>query len=146
MGRIKIDQEKFDLVKALLKAGVRKNQVHAITGLSGCTIKNVEDAEDLEEYRRIVDEQFAKKKAYDKAKEHRELFKGLPLDTQSTYTYTYAPVETEQPKVQEGSKKPYTVTMVINVDEEHDKLVAPLTALINNMFDSDNVAVEVQQK
>lgn len=146
MGRIKIDQEKFDLVKALLKAGVRKNQVHTITDLSGCTIKNIEDAEDIEDYRRIVSEQFVKKKAYDKAKEHRELFKGLPLDTQSTYTYTYAPVETEQPKVQEGSKKPYTVTMVINVDEEHDKLVAPLTALINNMFDSDNVAVEVQQK
>lgn len=146
MGSFKVNQDKFDLVKTLLKAGVKKGQIQSISGLSNCTVNNIDKAQDLSHYQDIVREQFAKKKAYDKAKEHRELFKGLPLDTQSTYTYTYAPVEMEQPKVQEGSKKPYTVTMVINVDEEHEKLVAPLTALVNNMFDSDNVAVEAQQR
>lgn len=147
MGSIKVNQEKFDLIKSLLKAGVRRAQVVTITGFSSCTVKNIEDAEDIEDYRRIVDRQFTKKAAYDKAKAVRELSKDLlPLDAQGAYTRAYAPAEAEQPKVQEEPKKAYTVTMVINVDEEREQLVAPLTALINNMFDSNNVAVEVQQR
>lgn len=121
MGSFKVNQDKFDLVKTLLKAGVKKGQIQSISGLSNCTVNNIDKAENLSHYQDIVREQFAKKKAYDDAKANA-------------------------PKVQEGSKKSYTVTMVINVDEEHEKLVAPLTALVNNMFDSDDVAVEAQQR
>lgn len=124
MGYIKVTQDKFDLVKKLLDAGVKMTQIQGIVGLSGCTIANIRDAKDLDDYARIVHEQFEKKRQYDLAKA-QQLAK-----TQ---------------EIQASPKKGYTVTMVINVDEEHDSVVAPLTALVNGIFSSDNVAVEVNK-
>lgn len=129
MGVIKVTQDKFDLVKTLLNAGVKKNQIQEISGFSGCTVKNIEEAENLEHYQLIVREQFRKKDAYDRARAER-------LSGQVSLADLV-------PKVQEATKKSYTVTMVINVDEEHEPLIAPLTALINNMFTPNDVAVEV---
>ena len=119
MASYKVTEESFDLCKKLLSAGVKAVQISKITGFSNCTVNNIKVAVDLDDYRRIVTAQFEKKKAYDDAKANKA-------------------------KVQVKPKKSYTVTMVINVDVEHDNLVAPLTALVNNMFGSDNVAVEGQ--
>lgn len=124
MGYIKVTQDKFDLVKTLLNAGVKMTQIQEIVGLSGCTISNIRDAKDLDDYARIVHEQFEKKRQYDLAKAQQ-----------------LANVQ----EIQASPKKGYTVTMVINVDEEHDSVVAPLTALVNGIFSSDNVAVEVNK-
>lgn len=124
MGYIKVTQDKFDLVKTLLNAGVKMTQIQEIVGLSGCTISNIRDAKDLDDYARIVHEQFEKKRQYDLAKAQQ-----------------LANVQENQA----SPKKGYTVTMVINVDEEHDSVVAPLTALVNGIFSSDNVAVEVNK-
>ena len=137
--RFKVDGKKFNLVKTLDEAGVKAGQIQKIAGISNCTLNNIRHATDLEDYQKIVREQFRKKDAYDKAKEQREILRDLPLDQYITS------VGLEQPKVQEAPKKGYTVTMVINVDEEHDSVVAPLTALINSMFTPNNVAVEVQR-
>ena len=68
MGYIKVTQDKFDLVKTLLNAGVKMTQIQEIVGLSGCTISNIRDAKDLDDYARIVHEQFEKKRQYDLAK------------------------------------------------------------------------------
>lgn len=124
MGYIKVTQDKFDLVKTLLNAGVKMTQIQEIVGLSGCTVSNIRDAKDLDDYARIVREQFEKKRQYDLAK---------------------AQQLTKTQENQTSPKKGYTVTMVINVDEEHDSVVAPLTALVNGIFSSDNVAVEVNK-
>ena len=124
MGYINVTQDKFDLVKTLLNAGVKMTQIQEIVGLSGCTISNIRDAKDLDDYARIVHEQFEKKRQYDLAKAQQ-----------------LANVQ----EIQASPKKGYTVTMVINVDEEHDSVVAPLTALVNGIFSSDNVAVEVNK-
>lgn len=122
MGYIKVTQDKFDLVKTLLNAGVKMTQIQEIVGLSGCTVSNIRGAKDLDDYARIVHEQFEKKRQYDLAKA-QQLAK-----TQ---------------EIQVSPKKGYTVTMVINVDEDHRNMVPPLTALVNSMFSPDNVAVEV---
>lgn len=124
MGYIKVTQDKFDLVKTLLNAGVKMTQIQEIVGLSGCTVSNIRDAKDLDDYARIVHEQFEKKRQYDLAKAQQ-----------------FAKTQ----EIQASPKKGYTVTMVINVDEEHDSVVAPLTALVNGIFSSDNVAVEVNK-
>lgn len=124
MGYIKVTQDKFDLVKTLLNAGVKMTQIQEIVGLSGCTVSNIREAKDLDDYARIVHEQFEKKRQYDMAKAQQ-----------------LANVQ----EIQASPKKGYTVTMVINVDEEHDSVVAPLTALVNGIFSSDNVAVEVNK-
>lgn len=124
MGYIKVTQDKFDLVKTLLNAGVKMTQIQEIVGLSGCTVSNIREAKDLDDYARIVHEQFEKKRQYDLAKAQQ-----------------LANVQ----EIQASPKKGYTVTMVINVDEEHDSVVAPLTALVNGIFSSDNVAVEVNK-
>ena len=124
MGYIKVTQDKFDLVKTLLNAGVKMTQIQDIVGLSGCTVSNIREAKDLDDYARIVHEQFEKKRQYDLAKAQQ-----------------LANVQ----EIQASPKKGYTVTMVINVDEEHDSVVAPLTALVNGIFSSDNVAVEVNK-
>lgn len=120
MGYNKVNEDVFDLVKKLLDAGLKKTQVTKVTGLSNCTVLNIEQSVDIDDYREIVRRQFERKRIYDEAKQ---------LGTAKPAT--------------EG-KKSYTVTMVINVDAEHDNVVAPLTALISNMFDPTNVAVEVQ--
>lgn len=122
MGYIKVTQDKFDLVKTLLNAGVKMTQIQEIVGLSGCTISNIRSANDLDDYARIVHEQFEKKRQYDLAKA-QQLAK-----TQ---------------EIKASPKKGYTVTMVINVDEDRRDMVPPLTALVNSMFSPDNVAVEV---
>ena len=120
MGYNKVNEDVFDLVKKLLDAGLKKTQVTKVTGLSNCTVLNIEQSVDIDDYREIVRRQFERKRVYDEAK------------------------QLEMAKPATGSKKGYTVTMVINVDAEHDNVVAPLTALISNMFDPTNVAVEVQ--
>ena len=120
----KVDQEKFNLVKTLLEAGVKQGQICKIVGLSQCTIMNIDQSVDLEDYREIVAQQFEKKAAYDAAK--------LAATNKAA-------------KPQLRNDKAYTVTMVINVDAEHESLVAPLTALVNNMFFPDNVAVEAKR-
>lgn len=120
MGYNKVNEDVFDLVKKLLDAGLKKTQVTKVTGLSNCTVLNIEQSVDINDYREIVRRQFERKRVYDEAKQ----------------------LETAKPATE--SKKGYTVTMVINVDAEHDNVVAPLTALISNMFDPTNVAVEVQ--
>lgn len=127
---VKVDQEKYDFVKTLIDAGLRTTQIREIAGISDCTVTNIRQSENLEDYRDIVSQQFAKKRAYDLAKA------GLKE----------TPVKAEDPiKVQEGTSQSYTVTMVIGTDEEHQKYVAPLTALINALFESDNVAVECKR-
>ena len=120
MGYNKVNEDVFDLVKKLLGAGLKKTQVTKVTGLSNCTVLNIEQSVDIDDYREIVRRQFERKRVYDEAKQ----------------------LGTAKPATE--SKKGYTVTMVINVDAEHDNVVAPLTALISNMFDPTNVAVEVQ--
>lgn len=120
MGYNKVNEDVFDLVKKLLDAGLKKTQVTKVTGLSNCTVLNIEQSVDIDDYREIVRRQFERKRVYDEAKQ----------------------LVTAKPATE--SKKGYTVTMVINVDAEHDNVVAPLTALISNMFDPTNVAVEVQ--
>lgn len=120
MGYNKVNEDVFDLVKKLLDAGLKKTQVTKVTGLSNCTVLNIEQSVDIDDYREIVRRQFERKRVYDEAKR----------------------LEIAKPATE--SKKGYTVTMVINVDAEHDNVVAPLTALISNMFDPTNVAVEVQ--
>lgn len=120
MGYNKVNEDVFDLVKKLLDAGLKKTQVTKVTGLSNCTVLNIEQSVDIDDYREIVRRQFERKRIYDEAKQ----------------------LGTAKPATE--SKKGYTVTMVINVDAEHDNVVAPLTALISNMFDPTNVAVEVQ--
>lgn len=121
----KVNQDNFDLVKTLADAGVKKIQIKNITGLGPATVDNIINAKDIDDYREIVRKQFERKAEYDKAKEER--------------------VQKEpQIKIAEP-KKSYTVTMVINVDEDHRHNVAPLTALVNSIFTSDNVAVEVQR-
>lgn len=120
MGYNKVNEDVFDLVKKLLDAGLKKTQVTKVTGLSNCTVLNIEQSVDIDDYREIVRRQFERKRVYDEAKQ-------LGMAKPAT-----------------ESKKGYTVTMVINVDAEHDNVVAPLTALISNMFDPTNVAVEVQ--
>ena len=120
MGYNKVNEDVFDLVKKLLDAGLKKTQVTKVTGLSNCTVLNIEQSVDIDDYREIVRRQFERKRVYDEAKQ----------------------LGTAKPATE--SKKGYTVTMVINVDAEHDNVVAPLTALISNMFDPTNVAVEVQ--
>lgn len=120
MGYNKVNEDVFDLVKKLLDAGLKKTQVTKVTGLSNCTVLNIEQSVDIDDYREIVRRQFERKRVYDEAK------------------------RLEMAKPATESKKGYTVTMVINVDAEHDNVVAPLTALISNMFDPTNVAVEVQ--
>lgn len=119
MPSVKVNEESFALVKKLLDAGLNRNQVGKIVDMSGCTIQNIEQSVDLEDYREIVRRQFERKAQYDNAKN------------------VLKPVA--------NGKNSYTVTMVINVDQEHESLVAPLTALINNMFYPDNVAVEAQR-
>ena len=120
MGYNKVNEDVFDLVKKLLGAGLKKTQVTKVTGLSNCTVLNIEQSVDIDDYREIVRRQFERKRVYDEAKQ----------------------LGTAKPA--KKKKKGYTVTMVINVDAEHDNVVAPLTALISNMFDPTNVAVEVQ--
>lgn len=120
MGYNKVNEDVFDLVKKLLDAGLKKTQVTKVTGLSNCTVSNIEQSVNIDDYREIVSRQFERKRVYDEAKR-------LEIVKPSTV-----------------GKKGYTVTMVINVDAEHDNVVAPLTALISNMFDPTNVAVEVQ--
>lgn len=120
MGYNKVNEDVFDLVKKLLDAGLKKTQVTKVTGLSNCTVLNIEQSVDIDDYREIVRRQFERKRIYDEAKQ-------LEIAKPATV-----------------GKKGYTVTMVINVDAEHDNVVAPLTALISNMFDPTNVAVEVQ--
>lgn len=120
MGYNKVNEDVFDLVKKLLDAGLKKTQVAKVTGLSNCTVLNIEQSVDIDDYREIIRRQFERKRVYDEAKQ----------------------LVTAKPATE--SKKGYTVTMVINVDAEHDNVVAPLTALISNMFDPTNVAVEVQ--
>lgn len=137
MGKYKVDQKKFNLVKTLIDSGVNKSQTAKVAGISMKVVYTIIESSDLADYRKRVSEQFARKKAYDEAKEQREMFKDLPLDQY------ICNVGVGQPKVQPVQKKSYTVTMVINVDEEHEPLVAPLTALINNMFTPNDVAVEV---
>lgn len=120
MGYNKVNEDVFDLVKKLLDAGLKKTQVTKVTGLSNFTVLNIEQSVDIDDYREIVRRQFERKRVYDEAKR-------LEIAKPATV-----------------SKKGYTVTMVINVDAEHDNVAAPLTALISNMFDPTNVAVEVQ--
>ena len=117
----KVNEESFALVKKLLDAGLNKSQITKITELSNCTVMNIEQSVDLEDYREIVRRQFERKREYDQAKQAK----------------IAKPVVT--------GKNSYTVTMVINVDAEHDNVVAPLTALISTMFDPTNVAVEIQR-
>lgn len=131
MGYHKVDDKKFSLVKTLLGAGVKAGQIQEIAGISNCTLNNIRNAVDIEDYQEIVRKQFVKKRAYDKAKVERELGQ-VSLDDL-----------VRDPKINIGPEKSYTVTMVINVDEEHEKFIAPLTALINNMFTPNDVAVEV---
>lgn len=119
MPGIKVTDESFALVKKLLEAGLNRNQVGKIVDMSACTIQNIEQSVDIEDYREIVRRQFERKAQYDNAKQGSK------------------PVT--------NGKNSYTVTMVINVDAEHESLVAPLTALINNMFYPDNVAVEARR-
>ncbi len=121
MAYTKVNEESFELVKKLLEAGLNKSQVTKITGLSNCTIMNIEQSVDLEDYREIVRRQFERKREYDQAKQAKLV------------------------KPVMANKNSYTVTMVINVDAEHDNVVAPLTALISTMFDPTNVAVEIQR-
>ena len=117
----KVNEESFALVKKLLDAGLNKSQITKITELSNCTVMNIEQSVDLEDYREIVRRQFERKREYDQAKQAKLV------------------------KPVMANKNSYTVTMVINVDAEHDNVVAPLTALISTMFDPTNVAVEIQR-
>lgn len=117
----KVNEESFTLVKKLLDAGLNKSQITKITDLSNCTVQNIEQSVDIDDYREIVRRQFERKAEYERAKQAKKA----------------------KPVV--ADKKAYTVTMVINVDAEHDNVVAPLTALISTMFDPTNVAVEVQR-
>ena len=130
--RAKVDQEKFDFVKKLIETGMRITQISEISGLSDCTVTNIRSSVDLDEYRNIVAKQFAKKRAYDLAKAGVEGVRpsGKPVE----------PV-----KVQTEPNQSYTVTMVIGTDEEHQKYIAPLTALVNALFESNNVAVECKR-
>ena len=136
MGYRKVNQDVFDLVKTLLQAGVKKSQIKTITSLGMATVDNISKADDLEDYTRIVREQFAKKAAYDMARAQREYCQ--TASTEELVREPKEPVFTIK-----AVKKPYTVTMVINVDEDHHDMVPPLTALVNSMFSPDNVAVEV---
>ena len=117
----KVNEESFALVKKLLDAGLSKSQITKVTDLSNCTVQNIEQSVNLDDYREIVRRQFERKAEYERAKQ----------------------AKFAKPVV--AGKKAYTVTMVINVDAEHDNVVAPLTALISTMFDPTNVAVEVQR-
>lgn len=115
----KVNEGSFELVKKLLDAGLSKSQIMKIVDMSACTIQNIEQSVDLEDYREIVRRQFERKAQYDTAK--------------------------QGPKPLNSGKNSYTVTMVINVDAERENLVAPLTALVNNMFNPNNVAVEARR-
>ena len=120
----KVNEDKFSLVKKMLDAGVPKTQITRIVGLSNSTVLNIEQSVDLSDYREIVRSQFERKAEYDRAK---------------------AKAKNTAPKQMPNQKKSYTFTMVINVDAEHDNVVAPLTALISNVFAPENVVVEAQR-
>ena len=68
----KVNEGSFELVKKLLTAGLNKSQIMKIVVMSACTIQNIEQSVDLEDYREIVRRQFERKAQYDNAKnEHK---------------------------------------------------------------------------
>lgn len=130
MGK-KITQEIYDAAKALLKVNTPIDRIGKTLGFCPKTIRTIDESTDIDDYRRIVNEQFARFKASQQARANAEQL-GLLNDN------------ADVAKEFVSDEKDF-LTIMVTVDKSQRGTIAPLTALLSAMYGENNVVASVSK-
>ena len=130
MGK-KVTQEIYDAAKALLKVNTPLDRIGKTLGFCPKTIRTIDESKDIDDYRRLVKEQFVRFKALQEARAKAEQLDLLSASAEAT----------EENK---SDDKDF-LTIMVTVDKSKRGTIAPLTALLSSMYGEDNVVASVSK-
>lgn len=131
MGK-KITQEIYDAAKALLKVNTPLDRIGKTLGFCPKTIRTIDESNDIDDYRRLVNEQFARFKATQEARAKAEQLD--LLNDNANVAKEFAPEEKD------------FLTIMVTVDKRQRGTIAPLTALLSSIYGESNVVASVSKE